>query len=273
MTKVTDSGTQHGDRPASHRRAQNLYGGSRYIDQLVEGWNHWSRVSTRTDRDNYVDGYVEFLFDYGGSCVLATHSSVRRREVPGECSLGVHGTDVHRAGRNIRDLFPEVGRRDLVVISRWNQKPVFVDVAQLVDQAEELVPTCFVVGPQAIKCAHKSARHFVGHSLLNSSLSVFLLSDERELNGAPLLFGDEGADDLPVRMIEGASEVEDRLADDNGGCVYDGFVLFGADGGLAGLYVALKSECERSMFAKKFAKLRDVFRGPFNLEVSAVHHG
>ena len=106
----------------------------------------------------------------------------------------------------------------------------------------------------------------MGHSLLKGTLEVFSIFGEGKLNIPLVRCADIRRNYLPVRMIESATEIVDGIADDNGCIGYNGFVLFGERGAVAGLCVAFKNVGERSMFAEQSVKIADVFRGPINFQ-------
>lgn len=98
-----------------------------HIHELVEGWNYGARVRERRDRENYVNGDVEFLFEYGivdafRAPHLAAHGGkglpdyvplvVAKRILTSEGKIGDEGAH-HCAGK-------------FLIIARWNQELVLV---------------------------------------------------------------------------------------------------------------------------------------------------
>ena len=78
---------------------------------------------------------------------------------------------------------------------------------------------------------------------------------------------------FPISVVEGGTEIVNDISADQSRRIYDGLVLFGEKGALSGFCIGFENESERSLYAEKFVKLSDVFRGPINLEKCAVCHG
>ena len=74
-------------------------------------------------------------------------------------------------------------------------------------------------------------------------------------------------------MIESGAKVVDCITTDECYPVYDGFVSFSEGGTLSSFCICFEHVDERSLLLKQYIQLGDVFRGPINLETSAIGHG
>ena len=236
------------------------------IDHLVQHWNHRSRVMSRPDRENYLNGDIEFLFDYAVDAPINTESEAwdsthRPSNIP-----FVLAERIHTVHRKIGDLLPDDIAGQRYVVCRWNQEPVFVNDVHLMDEIEELVPARLTVGLQSLKCLEEGWRDPIGHSLLNSSIKPCGGFTKGKLY-LSLLFGVSysGGDNIPVSMVESSPEIVNSVTTDDSHFIYDGFVLFRKRGMLAGFCVALKDVGEGPFFLKEGVYFNDVFRGPINL--------
>lgn len=238
------------------------------IDQCVERWNHWSRVSQRSDAENYLNGDIKFAFEY--MCGRGSNSSeLIARDIlglPNHIATVFAESAAEIQQREIGDLASNDITGKPCIISRWDQKPVFIEKISLMDEVEKFVPSVFTVGPQAIEGAIKSHTCPMGVSVLHGYLKPYPGLGKGELDFlSPPFVDHNGRNDIPVGMIECGSEIVNNIPTDQGCFVYDGFVLFGERGALAGLCICFNTIGERTIFAEQFAKISDVFRGSINL--------
>lgn len=251
----------------------------RHIDQLVERWNHWSQRSRRSDRDNYVDGYIKLLVEHEGrgwNGQTEVHGPQGGNgDAPSDVSsilCEVAAAHVNVGGK-VGQMPPDHVARQLGVVAYWGQDLVLVDQIDLVEQVEEFVPSRLTVGLQPDQRFEEALGGPMGQSVLYGFLKPCRRFRERELDRTLLpLAGSEGAHNFPVSMIESAPEIVDSIGADGDALVYDGFVLFSKRGAFAGLCVCFDSVGKRTLFAENFVKLRDVFRGPLDFNCSAVAH-
>jgi len=83
----------------------------------------------------------------------------------------------------------------------------------------------------------------------------------RKLNVFALPFvGDERMHNLPIPIVQSSPDVVKGVTASNANRIYDGFVLFGERGALAGPCVRFENITERTLFLENFVYLRDVFR-------------
>jgi hypothetical protein len=66
-------------------------------------------------------------------------------------------------------------------------------------------------------------------------------------------------------VIESRAQIMNHVSANDRRLIYDGFVVFGEGGSLAGLGVCLDNVGEGAIFAEQFVQIYDVFRGPINL--------
>jgi hypothetical protein len=133
------------------------------------------------------------------------------------------------------------------------------------DEVEKCVPSRFSVGFEADYGVEKSLAYPVGESVLHGFVKPVRAFTKGKLDGPLFLRGlGEWGCDFPIGVIQRHSKGVDCIASDNGRTVYDGFVLFGERGALAGLCVCFEDVRKGAMFAEQFVKLSDAFRSPIN---------
>ena len=102
-----------------------------------------------------------------------------------------------------------------------------------------------------------------------SSFKALRLGSERKLNASALLSGREvRRDGRPNGMVEGASEVVSRVADDCGEQVWDGGVGFDAQGTLTDLSIRLHDKAVAALGEEGLdlpIQVVDVMFGPLDL--------
>lgn len=240
----------------------------RDIDKLVKGWNHWAAVVGLSDYENYINGRIKLLFEYvcGGRSNNSNLASVDVTRAPNNVPFVLAEADVDEPSRKVGDLAPDAFAGKPSVISYWGQKSVFFRAVHHIDEIEKFVPSRFSIGLEADDSVEKTLAYPVGQSVLYGFNKPVRAFAERELDGALFLWGGgEGRHDFPVGMVESHSEAMDSFSADKSRAVYDGFVLFGERGALAGLCVCFEDVGERAIFVEQFVKLRDVFRSSINL--------
>jgi hypothetical protein len=238
------------------------------IDQIVKRWNDRAKTSCSSDWENYLNGNVQFLFQYAvvAPGLPSSVGAVTRAKIPNAIAYIHAEVEIDQATGKIRDLPPQHVTGNSGVISRWNQQLMFVENIKFVDEVEHFVPSRFTVRFQVEKGLKEGWGNPVGESVLHGFIKPCGAFGKRELNSPPLpISGREGRNNLPVGMIQRASQIVESVAAHECDRVYDGWVLFGVRGALAGLYVCFEDVAEGGRFADKFIKLQDVFRGPINL--------
>jgi hypothetical protein len=236
------------------------------INQFVERCNNWSYWSTRSDAENYVNGNIKFAFEHvrrGGARhaqLLAWNVSIGPRDIP------IPTSECHVSGRKVRDLAPDNIARKPCIISRWDQEPVFIDEVSLVDEIEKFVPSRFAMRLDDMEGPVESHTSPMGQSLLYGLTKPCLCFREWKLNRSSLgVVMGMGRNDVPIGVVECRPKVMNYVSADESSRIYDGFVLFGERGALAGLCIGFDTVGERSIFAKQFDKISDVFRSSINL--------
>jgi hypothetical protein len=236
------------------------------IDELVQRWNHRATVWSCSDRENYINGDVKFFFEYRG-CSKARHDALgwgQGHDIPNNIPTIL--AEPHSASeRKVRNLRDDHVARYPCVISRWNKELVSVEYIRLMDEVEKFISAKLTVRFQVNKSLKEGWGDPLGQSVLYGYVKPCGGFTERELDVPQLPFLDQRGDDIPVGMIQGATQVVDRVSTDHSGGFNDGFVLFGERGALAGLCICFKDVGERAFFAEQFVQLDDVFRCPINL--------
>jgi hypothetical protein len=236
------------------------------INQFVERCNNWSYWSTRSDAENYVNGNIKFVFEHvrcGGpkrAQLLAWNVAIGPGDIPVEAS------ECNVDQREIKDLAADNIAGKPCIISCWDQEPVFIDEVSLVDEIEKFVSSRFAMWLDEMERPVESHTSPMGQSLLYGITKPCPCFREGKLNRSSLgvVIG-VGRNDVPIGVVECRPEVMDYVSADESGRIYDGFVLFGERGALAGLCICFDTVGERSIFAKQFDKISDVFRSPINL--------
>ena len=256
------------------------------MNQSVQRWNEWSERSLRSDVEYYTHRNIKFALEYvcrrglGGSQLIIRENILRD---PIEC--GIEETSaVHCIGEIGRNL-PNHGSKTLGVISRWNKQLVLVDNIHFMNEVEQVISTRWTMRPRLSQGAIETCPHIMGESLLNSAVKRVCIFRKRKLNcrflpisetflgnrEEPLPFGT--TNDFPKGVVESGAKIVNDVPDDQRHSVYEGFVLFGKSGTVAGFCICFNDVTERSRFAEQFIKLLDMFRGPINLKKCAVCHG
>lgn len=241
----------------------------RQIDELVQCWNERARITRASDAENYINGHIKFLFEYLGNG--NAEKSKRRSNVGTEGPIYIPAilAEVHcsiEAGGKVGHLPPDRFNRKPCVVGYWNKPTVLVDDLLAVEQIEEFVPSRFTMRLEAQDEVEELWGNPVGQSVLYGFIKPCRCFGEGELN-LPEFSGAGGkwSDDLRVGVVQSAAQVVQGVTADQLRVVYDGFVLFGERGSLAGLCVCFEDVREGALFAQQFAKFSDVFRGPMNL--------
>lgn len=246
-------------------------------NELVQRWNHWSKLSMRSDRENYIDGNIQLSFEYmpSPSLRLPQRDECRngQRDLPNYIPVAI--ANVHNVDKSgeVRDLGADGIPSKPCVICHWDGKPMLVESVKLVDQVEEFVPSRFTMGLQVDKRLEEACGNPLGQSILYGFLKPCSGFTKRELN-VPLFPGTIGKwrDYLPISVVERGSEIVHDIGSDVGCFCYDGFVLFGSRGAVAGLCICFNNIREGSFFTEEFIKLVDVFRGPLDFREGAITH-
>ncbi|HWY61433.1 MAG TPA: hypothetical protein VNW15_05985 [Rhizomicrobium sp.] len=237
------------------------------IRHLVKSWNDWSKVCARTDRENYIDGNIELLFEHAG-CGRNDLAKIEARhgmEVPLNVFSRIAKSGVDNSGGEIGHLLADNVAIKTGIIARWGREPMLVESIQILDEVEDFISSRFTVRPQFTDGPEKSVGYPVGQSVLYGFLKPCLGFTERKLNIPFVSVCGEGRNDGPIGMVKSGPDVMNDISNKEGCLVYDGYVLFGSRGALAGYCVCFNDVGERALFLEKFVKLIDVFRGPLDL--------
>lgn len=263
------------DRPVSNRFSNDVDRRSSDLHQLVERWNHWSHASMASDCENYINGDVQFLFEFEHPAGqdLPEGRAIHISACPRDIDLSSTHAKIMHVGREVRHHSPNVRARQCFVVCRWDGKPVLVEAIEAVEKIEKFVPSIFRMGLQVDKSPKKAGRDPIGQSVLHAFLKPCSGFTKRELDSPLVLFaGSERRDDRPVSLIEGSPQVLNDICDNGDGVIYDGFISFGAQGTLTGLCVRLDDITKWALFLEKLVKLIDVFRGPISFSQSVIRH-
>jgi hypothetical protein len=246
------------------------------IKHLVERGNNWWKlyndVFVKGDWNEYINGNIEYSFEFVGSDLIAQLPGRDVIVCPLYCRLLGHRDTAAPSfpgiiGVNCFEPFKGM----CALVYRWEQKLVFVDDVELMDQGEHYVASEITVGCKLSDCTIEPHSGVMGQSLLNGSVKTIFCGTEGELNGPSFpVGGAERRDYLPVGMIEGGPKIMDNVTAKKGNDVHSGFVLFTPKGALSGLCICFKDKHERSRFAEKLVKIKDVFRGLTSLQNCAV---
>lgn len=243
--------------------------------QLLKRWDQWQGRANVGDLKNYIDGNIEFLFEYAtkGQSWQAKAVPDGWAQRPDHISATL--TDRHRASDargEVGDELAKIVGIDSTVICRRNQRAVLVRGVPVVEQIEQLVPTRFTVWPKANDEGKELWGNPVGQSVFHSFLKPCGRLGKGKLDSlsAPLVSG-EGRDEFPIGVVERGPERLQDITADQGGLIYNGFVLFSVGGTLIGLCVCFEDVAEGLLFTEQFVDLSDVFRGPVDLETGAFH--
>lgn len=231
------------------------------INQLVERWNNWARIALCADYENYLNGNRKFLFEWHASGNAGI-------DTPNDIPIVLaESHSAHEAGREVGDLSLKRFGGNPCVVARWNEQSMLVNGVHGIDQTEKFVSSKITIGLQVHHRLEESGGHPIGESVLYGFVKPCLGFAEGELHSSFLLRGlGKRRNDLPVRMIERGLKVVDGISGNQSRLVYDGFVLFGVGGALTGLVICCDDVDEGSFIAEEFVQLKDVFRGPIDLE-------
>ena len=127
-----------------------LNSGAGDIDQLVKRWNYRVMIDVASDRENYVNGNIKYLFEY--ACIrnsrCSTLSAIHRRNVPRYVPVVLAEDTIEKIARKVWHLFDECLGGNPCVIAGWDKKLVLVEDVELVNEREILIPAKLTVGLQ-----------------------------------------------------------------------------------------------------------------------------
>ncbi|KZY94215.1 hypothetical protein A3748_13340 [Erythrobacter sp. HI0077] len=267
MTKHSDSlSRDERDRPnLTAGLLEGFDGVLCHIDQLIECGNKWASKIRRTDRENYLDRDIKFLFEHEvrGRDNFPKGLTWDVSEWPAKIATVTAERYLPDETGGVGKLLPEHASGHASVVCRWGQRPVLVGDVELIDEIEQAVPSRLTVGFERDDCVEEANTYPLGESVCYGFLKPCRSFAEGELDGLerPLAFH-VGGDDVPPGMIESGADVVSGIASDNAGAIYDGFVFFGVGGALAGYCVCFDDITKGAFFAEQFTKFRDAFRSP-----------
>jgi hypothetical protein len=259
----------------SLRIPHSLNGGVGDINQLVKRWNHRAMIDIASDRENYVNGDIKFLFEYSGfrNSRRPTLSTIQRRNIPRHVPVVLAESTIDKAAREVGDLFDKHLRGNPCVVSGWDKKLVLIEDVEFVDEREIFIPARLTMGFQIEKNLIEGWRDPIGESRLYGFIKPCLGFTKGKLQPPSFLVGScKGGHDVPIGVIESGAEVVNGISANDCGPVYDGCVSFCEGGALSSLCIRFENVGERSLFLEQYVQLVDVFRGPMNLETSAIGH-
>jgi hypothetical protein len=216
------------------------------------------------------------LFEYASirNSRCSTLSAIHGENVPRYVPVVLAEATIDKTARKIWHLFDKCLGGNPCVITVRDKKLVLVEDVQLVDQREIFIPAKLTVGLQIEKELIKGWRDPIGESRLYGFIKPCLDFTEGELQPPSFLIGNgKRRHDFPIGVIESGAKVVDGITTNNCCPVYDGFVSFSEGGTSSSLRICFEHVGERSLLLKKYIQLGDVFRGPINLETSAIRHG
>lgn len=197
------------------------------IRHQVERLNEFAKLTTRSDLENYLNGHIQFLFEYAaGRDKIADRSVHVRTKRPNDIAAAAGNCHMFEYQRGIRYLGFEHVAGNLGIICRWDQQPVFVDNIKLVDQIQNLIPSWITVRCECPNCVEEPLTSAKGQSVLYGFVEPSFGFGKRKLNSPalPLRFT-EGEDSLGIGMIKSGPQVMNGIAACEGNLVYDGFVF------------------------------------------------
>lgn len=112
------------------------------INQLVKRWNYRAMIDVASDRENYVNGDIKFLFEYSGfrNSRRPTLSTIHRRNVPRYVPIVLAEATIDKTARKVGDLFDKHLRGNPCVVSSWDKKLVLIEDVEFVDEREIFIP-------------------------------------------------------------------------------------------------------------------------------------
>lgn len=139
-------------------------GDFRNINELMKRWNHRAKIDRTSDCENYINGDIQFLFEYSGFRNLrgTPLSPIHRRNKPHYVPVVLAEATIDKSWWEIRDLFDKHLGGKPRVISGWDKKLVLVEDIKLVDERQKFVPTRLAMGFQVEKGLIEGWRDPVG---------------------------------------------------------------------------------------------------------------
>lgn len=87
----------------------DMNGGTGDINQLVKRWNHRAKEDGTSDRENYINGDIKFLFKYSGvrNSRRPTLRTIHGRNVPHYVPVVLAKATIDKTAREVGDLFDQ----------------------------------------------------------------------------------------------------------------------------------------------------------------------
>lgn len=242
------------------------------IDKLVKRWNRKHGATIASALEAYIDGDIDLLFEYPvrGDALHCPVIQCERLAGPREVPSVLRNADA----RVCREPWEEVGNllthftnHNFKVIADRYQGRVFIGIVDGTHEVEKLVASRFTVGFERQDGRMELWADLVGESI--SAGFVEPCSGFRKWKlDSPLFSRADGIREnhRGISVVDCGSQILDGIATPNHKSVHYGFVAFGKRGSPTGFGISLKDVTEGSFFRENFGNIRDVFRGPINLE-------
>lgn len=242
------------------------------IDKLVKRWNRKHSATIASALEAYIDGDIDLLFEYP-VCGDALHYPViqcERLAGPREVPSVLCNADFRvcrQSWEEVRDFLAHFTNHNFKVVPDRDQGRVFVGVIDGTHKVEELVASRFTVGFERQDSGMELWADLVGESITAGFVKPCSGFRKWKLN-RPFFSGADcmGENNRRVSVVDCGSQILDGIATPNHKSVHYGFVAFGKRGSPTGFGISLKDVTEGSFFRENFGNIRDVFRGPINLE-------
>ena len=242
--------------------------GANKSKQFIQRGNYWATIIGLSDYEKYVNGHCQFFFKYVERTMDEASNmplpDVNMVSVPSDVPVIFPKYAINDAAREIWNLPFDDVTGDSFVISHWGQISVTIRRSGLLQHIQKSVPSGLTVGFQFHNLVEKILTYEVCESVLYGFTQPCSLLARGELNIlASRLVGSEWMHNLPVPVVESGTDVRENIARRDANGIYNGFVLFGEKGSLAGLCICFEDIGKGALFAQNFIYLGDVFRRVF----------
>ena len=244
-----------------------------FLCQRDESRDHGLHWEGLTFAEAYNRGRFEVCFPFGGARTLGGPSRAPVALGTGHVDVELDATshdEVHPFLGSVRHFghgFTELREGHADIRASGNDKPVLIGYVQGVDSVELFVPARIRL--EVVDFLDDLFAGEVYLSCLNGSTKTLRRFAEWKLDRAPL----SGcfafiANHLKDEQIEGGSQVVDGIANDQGDCIWHGYLGFDRVGNLAGLAVKATKNSQGMLGRVGInlpVEVDDVMLGPLNL--------